>query len=216
MLMLLAVVTVAAPLQAAFLVEADSDGAVVGLANDHFTGTPRWSIPSGAYGVTTDQSAYGNTVVADPDVYQYRYTPGTDADNLTIPAGTDLGNGDLATGLTGGGNGLYNVYTTWPDSANVASLATIAITHDGGEEILTNVNMNTGQSGDPGGNNAWLLIAEGIELTAGNTYTVTQSAPDAWTSMRSHGVLWEAVPEPVSLSLLGIGALFIHRRRRNR
>ena len=40
------------------------------------------------------------------------YTPGVDLDNTVLTAGTNLGNGDLATGLTGG-TGLYNVYITW-------------------------------------------------------------------------------------------------------
>lgn len=217
--MLLAVLAIAAPVQAEFLVEAHSSG----LANANFafggdTTTASASIPSEAIGLTATNSLYSGDGVNFGDTYVYSYTPGTDADNLTIPVGTDLGNGDLATGLPGGGSGLYNVYITWPASTNVNPAGcSLTITSDGTDIVRDPVDMNDGGTGTPGGNNAWYLIADGIELTQGNTYTVTQVANvNSWVSMRSHGVMWEAVPEPISLSLLGFGALFIHRRRRNR
>ena len=136
-------------------------------------------------------------------------------DNVSIAAGTDLGNGDLASGLTGDGSGLYNVYITWPASTNVnAAGADITVTSDGAD-IFGNYNQNTGMSGDPGGNNAWLLIAENVSLTAGNTYYVNMHAAGwTWTSMRVNGVMWEAVPEPASMVLLGLGGLLLRSRRR--
>jgi len=218
--MLLAVLAAAAPVQASFLVEAHSSG----LANANFsfggdTTSAGASIPSGAIGVTASNSIFGGNGSAFGDTYIYSYTPGTDADNRDssdIPAGTDLGNGDLATGLVGGGSGLYNVYITWPASTNVnAAGSRITVTSDGADIVLDPVNINTGGTGDPGGNNAWLLVGAGVSLTAGNTYTVTQEANyNSYVSQRSHGVLWEAIPEPMSLSLLGVGALFLRRRRR--
>ena len=58
-----------------------------------------------------------------------------------------------------------------------------------------------------------------VQLTAGNTYTVTQTAANLlFTSMRSSGVMWEAapVPEPTLLSLLALPMLsLLHRRRRH-
>jgi hypothetical protein len=212
----LAVYAMALPVQAAFMVEAHSSG----LANANFSSpysTPMTSIPSTAIATTATNSAFGG-IGDGPDTYIYSYTPGTDADNVTLPTGTDLGNGDLATGLSGGGSGLYNVYITWPDSVSVNPAGSrITITNDESDIVLDPVDMNIGGTGNPGGNNAWFLIGEYISLTQGNTYTVTQEANStAYISQRSHGVLWEAVPEPVSLSLLGMGALFIQRRRRNR
>ena len=106
--MWIAIYSMALPVQAAFMVEAHSSG----LANANFTsvyGTPNASIPSAAVATTATHSVYGGPG-DEPDIYIYSYTPGTDADNVPLVAGTDLGNGDLATGLTGGGSGLYNVY----------------------------------------------------------------------------------------------------------
>jgi len=206
----LILVAMAVEVQAVYMVEAHPSG----LANYDFTsnGTLGTSMPSTAYGTTATNSVFGGNV--NPDTYIYSYTPGTDVDNVTIPAGTDLGNGDLATGLVGGGSGLYNAYITWPTSTNVTVPGCdIVITNDGLNIVLTGVDMNTGGTGNPGGNDAWLLIAENIQLTQGVTYTVTQIAnSDTYVSMRSHGVMWEAVPEPCTLSLLGLGFLLLRRR----
>ena len=86
MLMLLAVLAIAAPVQAEFLVEAHSSG----LANANFafggdTTTASASIPSEAIGLTATNSLYSGDGVNFGDTYVYSYTPGTDADNLTIP-----------------------------------------------------------------------------------------------------------------------------------
>jgi len=212
LLVMIALVTAGA--HAALIVETHESG----LAFDNFTGTPRYSVtPSTAIGITATSTAYGSTVVSDPDidVYVFSYAPVTDVDNTTIAAGTDLGNGDLASGLTGGGSGLYNVYTTWPASlGDLGLMATLTVTSDGAD-VVSYWNQRTGMSGDPGGTNAWLLIAEGVFLTAGNTYTVTQVSDDGvWVSMRSAGVMWEAVPEPATLMLLGLGGLMLRSRRR--
>ncbi len=201
-----------AGVQAAFIVEAHSSG----LANANFTGTGSPSTKSTAIGCTATNSLFLTS--AGSRDYVYKYTPGVDLDNATLTAGTDLGNGDLASGLVGG-SGFYNVYITWPASTNVNTAgAKLTITNDGTDVVIDMVNMNTGGTGNPGGNNAWLKIAEGVQLTAGTTYTVTQTALAAsYVSMRSHGVMWEMVreiPEPASLLLLGAGAMAIRRFRK--
>lgn len=211
--MVLAVLlVVASGAQAAFMVEAHSSGKA---SATNFTGAGSNSTKSTAIGCTASNSLFLTS--AGSRDYVYRYTPGVDLDNTALTAGTDLGNGDLATGLTGGATGLYNVYITWPASTNVnAAGAKLTITNDATDVVIAMVNMNTGGTGNPGGNNAWLKIAENVQLTAGTTYTVTQTALAAsYVSMRSHGVMWEQqVPEPASLLLLGAGALAIRKFRK--
>jgi hypothetical protein len=59
-----------------------------------------------------------------------------------------------------------------------------------------------------------------VQLTAGNTYTVVQTAPNtSFVSMRSAGVMWELqpdnVPEPATVALIGMACIgmFAVRRR---
>ena len=207
----LAAVALAASAEAAFIVEAHSSG----LANANYSGAGRETgYLSAAIGLTAGGSVFGST---DPEShsYTYSYMPGVDADNVPLSAGVDLGNGDLATGLVGGSTGLYNVYITWPSATNVnLSGCRITVTSDGADIVLDPVDMNTGGTGNPGGNDAWLQIASGISLTSGVTYTVDQLANStAYVSQRSHGVMWEVVPEPATLALMSLGVLCLCRRR---
>ncbi|MBN1844951.1 MAG: hypothetical protein JW810_04665 [Sedimentisphaerales bacterium] len=190
LIMCLVLALLAGTVQAAFLIEAHSSG----LANANFStnsGIIYTSDPSNAYGRRATSSIFGGSV--NPDTYTYTYTPGMDLDNVPIPAGINLGNGDLASGLDGNGIWPYNVYITWPASTNVnAAGCKLIITNDGTDVELDPVNMNTNGTGTPGGNNAWYRIAENIRLTPGLSYTVTQIANStAYCSQRSHGVLWE-------------------------
>jgi hypothetical protein len=194
--------------QGAFLTEAHPTG----VASENFLGeTTRYSIKSLAPGLSTwgtaVQSVYGASDTGSD--WPYVYTPGFDVDNFLSPAGYDLSNGHVSSGLVGGAPGLYNVYITWPASTNVAiEGCRITVSNDGTEVVLDPVDMNTGGTGDPGANHGWYRIAEQVHLTTGTTYTIHQIAnnPTAFPSMRSHGVLWELVeadPEMATITESG-------------
>ena len=203
----LAILFLAGTVDAAFIIEVHSSG--LGYAN--YSGNPYGtSIPSTAIGLQGNSSIFGGT--GGPHEYTFSYTPGVDLDNYSPSGGTDFGNGDLASGLDGHGVWPYNVYMTWPTSTNVRpDGCKIATTNDANDVVLGDidigqppVNQNTGQTGNPGGNDAWLLIAEDISLTPGLTYTVTQTAHSTYyCSQRCHGVMWEMqTPDfaPVTIS----------------
>ena len=231
----------------AFIVEPDNDGSPVGKANDHFAATPATGFSltataGTAVGLTGNQTAFGNPANSTgPDRYTLRYTPGTDSDNTTLAAAASLGNSSatdadgvgatapvyanvpqLATGLAGGVSGLYNVYFTTLDSANVSATGSIiTINSDLPAVVLNPVNMNSGNTGPDevagspytgGANNRWLKIAT-VPLTAGNTYTVVIEANTAsFVSQRTAGVMWElvepiVVPEPSTFVLLSLSCV---------
>lgn len=234
----------AAPAQAAFIVEANGGK---GNANFSSLGHSTSTTPSTALGTSAPGSIFGNpSNSTGPDQYTFHYTPGTDVDNTTYNLGDILGNSSatdadgagaglpafvtasqLATGLTGGVSGLYNVYITVPPSTNVnAAGSLIDITSDAATISLNPVNLNntgTGPNTNPnvdgayigGANNMWLKIAT-VPLTAGVTYSVTMTAnAPTFVSQRGHGVMWErAVPEPSSLLLAAIGCIALATRRK--
>jgi len=243
-LLLLGSILLTATAEAAFIVEAHSSGkanatnfAILPGAGNATGATA--STASTAVGLAGTNSIFGsnNTVAGTLDTYQFSYTPGTDVDNTALAAATSLGNSSavdadgagpalpvyanlpqLATGLTGGGSGLYNVYFTAPASTNVNAAGSLFdITSDLGTTSLNPVILNDGgtgpdeEAGAPftgGANNRWLHIAT-VSLTAGNTYTVTMTSnADSFVSQRAHGVMWELVrpiPEPSSLALVLFG-----------
>jgi hypothetical protein len=198
--------------QGAFMVETWSGSAgypVPGLANANYSGDGRLSnddypSPSRAVGVTAASAVYGGT---GDHIYTFSYTPSPfdcpDVDNALFVAGTDLGNGNLASGLAGGGTGLYNVYATWRQSDNVSTAgANFTITSEDADVYLPMVDQYGLGAAAPPGSDDWLLIAEGVRLVTGRTYTITQAAnePTHWVSMRSHGVMWEFVEAEVPLA----------------
>jgi hypothetical protein len=177
---------------AAFVVEAHASG----LGSEHFTATGNASLASTAWGTTAGNSIYcGTGAAGSSQVLIASYTPGADADNLVIPAGTDLGNGHLATGVVGGNGGTYNVYYTVPDTGNVEGRPDITVTSDGAPVVWENRDQNGHDSDE---NQRWFKLAGPVTLSRRNTYTVTIDASGDWdhyVAMRCHGVLWEAVTQ---------------------
>jgi hypothetical protein len=221
-----AVLSLISTSQAAFIVQVDTDGVTQGTAagtlNSHvtfgngMTGGFSWSAGAAAAGLQPGNSIFGGNS-ATADQYIYSYTPGTDADNATFTAGQDLGNGNLATGVTGGASGLYNVYACWNSSTNISDDGATPTSYVASGDLG---NVTTGLNQDENTNGAlvgglWAFVGT-VQLTAGNSYTVTQTAPNSlFVSQRALAVMWEAaVPEPASLSVLALGTLAVLRRRR--
>ncbi len=216
------------PAHAAFVVGAHSsekaNATNFSFGGDTTSASP--STPSTAVGLTGTNSIFGGDGSAN-DIYVFSYTLGTDADNTVFATGTVLGDSSaadvdgagptaptyanvpqLASGLAGGGSGLYKVYFTTPASTGVSSTSLFEITGDLGTVALNPVNLNSGGTGSGNGaNNAWLHIAT-VPLTAGNTYGITMtSSATTFVSQRAHAVMWEfiGIPEPSTFVLAGMG-----------
>lgn len=192
---------------AAFIVEVHETG--LGYDNFEFDGDTQsagTSIRSTAVGLEGSHSIFGGDGVEDTYVFYYR--PNRDEDNFSPASRTSLGstdgsmgNGNLASGLTGGVSGTYNVYVTSPASSNVGSLSQVTLTHEGPDievELDTNnggtgpnsqINFNRGFVG--GMNNAWHLLST-VTLKANTTYSVSMTAiTNTFVSQRVHAVMWE-------------------------
>lgn len=193
--------------------------------------------PSFAVGLTSTGSIFSGAAVNVPDTYIFSYTPGTDADNYAPAPGATLGSTtgfgtEVATGAVGGASGTYRVFLTVPASANVNPAGSqVTVTGDGAPIVIPALNLNNGGTGpdlDPGApfvggaNNAWYLLGS-VDLTAGNTYSVSLAANvNSFVSQRGAGVMWELVPgtpipEPSTLGIAAIAmlsGLAVVRRKR--
>jgi hypothetical protein len=186
------------------------------------------STASAAVGLGIHQSIFGGNGLLSLDTYIMSYTPGVDADNYIPAAGALLGSStgfgtEFSSGIVGGGSGLYNVYITVPSATNVSgSPSTVTVTGDGAP-VVSILNLNDGGTGadlDPGlafvggANNSWYKVGT-VSLTAGSTYTMTMEAgSNTFVSQRLAGVMWEAIPEPSVVALLGISSVLMWVRRR--
>ncbi len=203
--------------RAAYLIEVDTDGADDGVLtfNSHFefggdTTIASQSIASTAIGLTGGDSIFGGNGVNDPDTYLYTYTPGVDVDNLNLAAGTPLNDdGDVAYGLPGSVSGTYRVYATWPFTDSVSGGDTTYALSSGGSDLFSvTINQN-------GRGHEWVYVGE-ADLTAGATYTLTQSSgSNTFVSMRSSAVMFQRIPEPATAGIVAVGlSLVLAARRR--
>jgi len=182
--------------EGAYLIEIDTDGTndapnIIYSPDFAFgagTAPASVSAPSSAIGLTGGNSIFGGS--GSPDTYFYTHTPDTQADNLFLAPGTPLGNGDFATGATGGGPGRYAIYATWPMTTNVDGGLTHYQTVTGGDGDLVSIDQN-----GPGGSglgNVWVKIGE-VDYTSG-PITVTQTPTiSTFVSMRAGGLLFELI-----------------------
>lgn len=204
---LLGSVLLASTASAAYLLEVDVDGLDDGVLtfNSGFsfggdTTSASQSIPSTAFGMTGGDSIFGGNGSAQFDTYVYTYSPDSQPDNLITTPQTDLGEGNTASGRTGGGKGSYDVYATWPFTTGVSGGLTSYNISTAGDSFSVQIDQN---------NRGHVWVSLGSISYDNGPITVTQTAGgNTFVSMRSAGILFErTIPEPTSLVLATLAAL---------
>jgi hypothetical protein len=203
--------------QAAYLLEIDTDGLDDGILtyNPNFsfggdTTLASQSAASTAFGMTGGDSIFGGDGNLFPDTYLFTYAPDSEADNLVIPGGTDLGDGNFASGKTGGSPDTYAIYATWPFTSNVSGGLTTFTATTSGDSFNVSIDQNAGGAGS---GHEWIKLGE-IAYTSGPITVTQESGANTFVSMRSAGVLFEVIPEPSTFALGALGLLALAARRR--
>jgi len=192
---------------AAYIIEVDTDG----LDDGNLTFSPDFSFggdtttasqssAGAAVGLTGGDSIFGGNGTAMPDSYVFTYSPDSQADNLALASGDDLGDGNTASGVLGGTPGIYSVYVTWPTSGNISGDPINFDVTTAGDSLSTSFNTNnTG--------NDWFLVGT-VNYTSGPITLTQSSTANSFVSMRSAGALFEQtpVPEPGVSGLLAASA----------
>lgn len=222
---------VASSAQAAFLVEIDTDGADDGVLTYHpnfsfggDTTTASQSSPSSAVGLNGADSIFGGNGTNFPDTYQAKYTPAIDGDSIDLSGQALNVWGDVGSSIVAGGSGDYAIYATWPHTNNVSgNPITFTLGEAAGDLATVSLNQNsavpqrdvTGDGiPDPGSGGEWIYLFT-VTLDANTEYTLRQEAgTNSFVSMRASGYLFDAVPEPASLGLMGMGGLVLLSRKR--
>ncbi|MEO1497216.1 MAG: PEP-CTERM sorting domain-containing protein [Planctomycetota bacterium] len=242
--------TLACSAHAGFIIQADSDGLDDGtlVPSPNFAlgaNTPAVSTSSPSFdsrlsepgspvlvpGLVEADSIFGGTApsggtTADPDTYQFFYSPAADGDNddASLTANLQLNSaGDFASGLPSGGSGTYAVYAAWPASTNISNSPTNWELSDGSSVVASTSFDQNGLGGQ------WVKLFE-VALDASLDYTLTQTNtpnftsgggfnPDSFTngfvSQRADGVLFDLVPEPTSAVLAALGMIGLGAARRS-
>lgn len=154
--------------------------------------------------------------------YIYTYIPGVGGNNTIFGIGSILNSaaGLKASGLATAGAGIYNVYHTFPDTANASGQPTLYNLRVNGTSVATkSQDQNFTDVATGVGVGLWELIGQATLYSASDTLTLTvNTTTSAFVGSRTAGVLIDyvaAVPEPSNTVLIcvGIGVFLVRRRR---
>jgi peptidoglycan/xylan/chitin deacetylase (PgdA/CDA1 family) len=185
--------------QGAYLIEIDTDG----LDDGNFAWNPDFSLGGDTTAVsqsvkatticlTGGDSIYGGN--GTQDTYVYTYSPDAQADNQYLDAGMALGDGNFASGASGGVPGRYAVYATWPGTNNVTGGLTNYQIETAGDSSISSIDQNGGVIAPDIFGNVWVKVGE-VDYTSG-PITVTQTATsNTFISMRASAVLFERLAD---------------------